>query len=145
MSTVATDITGMTVVDDGILWSVVRRSPLTTLDRRKQNAISIMAISEDKTRIIGKYEIKLNVRFSFYLLIGKDDEADTELTETMRHLHKKIHAQVEPGGVLDGIAWNVEELNNDLIVENSTDRQIEGEVTYAYSYRHKLGDQELVR
>jgi len=143
MAIIKTDLEAMTVVDNGWAWDVVRRAPLTSLDRRKTSALGLRVVNEQKrllTGVGGRYDCYMNVRFEFYVLLPKDDEPDTVLTGILSSLHALIRASTTQGGSLDGLAIDAEEVSNELLVDSSTDRQLEGFFTVQYHYRHKDGD-----
>ena len=87
----------------------------------------------------------MTVQFHFYYLAELAEGPDEMAAKIIGGIHKQVHGQVDAGGVLDGLAYNVTETSNESAVESYTDRQIEGRVFFNYQYSHKIGSQTEVR
>ena len=135
----------MTLNDHDVVWDVVRRSPLTSGDRHKRSSLGMTVVNETKNKVIGKYRCDMVVEFNFFFLADVADVPDEVAARVIAGIHKRVHAQVADGGVLDGLAWNATESSNESLIDGFSDRQIEGRVFFTYQYTHKVGDQTAVR
>lgn len=117
-------------------WDLVTRQDPGSRAHGKGHTLGIYDTEERKTPAVGLMYATLRVVFEFTVLVAKDTDpsvyGNLVLGEIQRRLREDIYVNAN--------ALNVVEVGNELTIQTTVDRQIEGVVFVDVLYRHAEND-----
>lgn len=125
-------------------WGTVQREPLGNL-RRKSHEMSLVDRTEAKILEIQNYECTLDIELEFSSLIPAKNDPSTWANEVITQISRKLNEDIymTEGGAGSGgdiLALRIYESGSDFVIDDESDKRIEGFVNVHILYKHKVAD-----